>query len=305
MGAGLVGVAAQHAQPVELDRTGVVDEHRPPQAARVPLPVDGLGVLEQAGDVAPAARAALGVARHLDGQHVVVAEAAQRGDVEAVREEVALRVAEVGAVQPHVGLVEDAVERDPAAPARVPARRARSAGGRGSARRCWPARDGNASARARATLEPVAVVDVETDAVPAELVVGCGAPATQPDSSTAPQASRRRRRPVRWGMPTTTRSPSGSTLARGGSAMNDDIFRPGGGDSVEPRPPVESTSCRRRSTRPAPTGSPSTAPTPSPSTSVRSTGRRAAGDRARRRARPRPRPSVWPPSARRWSGCSS
>ena len=117
VGAGLVGVAAQHAQPVELDRPGVVDQHGPPQPARVPLPVHGFGVLEQAGDVAPAAGAALGVARHLDRHHVVVAETAQGGHVEAVGEEVALRIAEVGAVQPHVRLVEDAVERDPAAPA--------------------------------------------------------------------------------------------------------------------------------------------------------------------------------------------
>ena len=63
-------------------------------------------------------RAALGVARHLDGEDVVVAEPRQRRDVEAVREEVALGIAEVGAVEPHVGLVEDAVERDPAALAR-------------------------------------------------------------------------------------------------------------------------------------------------------------------------------------------
>ena len=57
-----------------LDRAGVVDEHRSPDAARVPVAGDGLGVLEEAGDVAPAARARLGVARHLDGEHVVVAE---------------------------------------------------------------------------------------------------------------------------------------------------------------------------------------------------------------------------------------
>ena len=115
MGAGLVGVAAQHAEAVELHRPGVVDEHRPPQAARVPVAGDRLGVLEQPGDVAPAASCPARGARHLDGEHVLVAEPAERGDVEAVREEVALRIAEVGAVEPHVGLVEEAVERDPAA----------------------------------------------------------------------------------------------------------------------------------------------------------------------------------------------
>ena len=45
--------------------------------------------------------------------------AAQVGDVERVGEEVALGVAEVGAVEPHVALVEDPVERQPA-PARPP-----------------------------------------------------------------------------------------------------------------------------------------------------------------------------------------
>ena len=149
VGAGVVGVAAQHAQPLELHRSGVVDEHRPPETARVPVPGDGLGVLEQPGDVAPAARAALRVAGHLDGQDVVVAEAGQRGDVEAVREEVALRVAEVGAVEPHVGLVEDAVERHPAALARRPVVRARSGGGRGSARRSWRTSGSIASGRGR------------------------------------------------------------------------------------------------------------------------------------------------------------
>ena len=62
-------------------------------------------------------RASLRRARHLDGEHVLVTEPRQVGDVEAVGEEVALGVAEVGAVEPDVGLVEDAVERDAAAPA--------------------------------------------------------------------------------------------------------------------------------------------------------------------------------------------
>ena len=171
VGTGLVGVAAQHAEAIELGRTGVVDEHRPPQAARVPGPVDGLGVLEDAGDVAPAAGAALRVARHLDGQDVLVAEPGERRDVEAVREEVPLRVAEVGAVEPHVGLVEDAVEGDPAAaplgrrvevePAAVEDRAV--AGGQLGWSCQWP---GTASSG-----QPV-VVDLEPDPAPADLVVG-------------------------------------------------------------------------------------------------------------------------------------
>ncbi len=43
-------------------------------------------------------------------------EAAQVGDVERVGEEVPLRVTEVGAVEPDVGLVEDAVEGHPPPP---------------------------------------------------------------------------------------------------------------------------------------------------------------------------------------------
>ena len=42
----------------------------------------------------------------------ILAQSGEVGDVERVREEVALRVAEVGAVEPHVGLVEDSIERD-------------------------------------------------------------------------------------------------------------------------------------------------------------------------------------------------
>ena len=50
-------------------------------------------------------------------EHVLVADPRQRGDVERVRDEVALGVAEVGAVEQDVGLVEDAVERHPPAAA--------------------------------------------------------------------------------------------------------------------------------------------------------------------------------------------
>ena len=119
VGPGLVGVAAQHAQAVELDRPGVVHErpaatarpgsssrstasecwNRPVMLRRPRVPRSGLHVTSI-------------------GDHVVVTEPGERRHVEAVGEEVALGVAEVGAVEPHVGLVEDAVERDPAARAR-------------------------------------------------------------------------------------------------------------------------------------------------------------------------------------------
>ena len=44
---------------------------------------------------------------------MVVAEATKRRHVKGVRSEVALWVTEVGAVEPDIGLVEDAVELDP------------------------------------------------------------------------------------------------------------------------------------------------------------------------------------------------
>jgi hypothetical protein len=170
VGPRVVGVTAQHAEAVELDRAGVVHEHRPPDATRVPVAVDGLGVLEEAGDVAPPGRAALGVARDLDGQHVILPEARQGADVEAVREEVALRVTEVGAVEPDVGLVEDPVERDPAA----------GAGGRGGELEALAVQDRAVAGEVRSVRPPVAgdgdvaplvVVDVQADAAPAQLVV--------------------------------------------------------------------------------------------------------------------------------------
>ena len=56
-------------------------------------------------------------ARHLDGEVVLAAGAQGVGDLEGVRGEVALGVAEVGAVEPDVALVEEAVEGQPGAAA--------------------------------------------------------------------------------------------------------------------------------------------------------------------------------------------
>ena len=95
----------------------------------------------------------------------------QAGDVEAVREEVALGVAEVRAVEPDVGLVEDPVERDPATS---------SGGGSGhvepSPEQDRPVAGGELGAavpvtRDRGRSGHRRVVDVEPDAVVAELVV--------------------------------------------------------------------------------------------------------------------------------------
>ena len=188
VGTDLVGVAAQHAQAVELHRTGVVHEHRPPQPARVPVAVDGLGVLEHARDVAPAVVPRSGLHVDLDGEHVVVAEPRQRGDVEAVGEEVALRVPEVGAVEPDVGLVEDAVERDPAPPAGV-------GGGRSNRRAVEdrPVARGERRVAAPvsrdADLGPAAVVDVEPGADRGGARRRPSMARHGPESSTARQAS--------------------------------------------------------------------------------------------------------------------
>ena len=67
VGTGFVGVAAQHPQAVDANGAGLVDAHGAPQTARVPLAVDGLGVLQHPGDVASPRRAALGGAGDLDG----------------------------------------------------------------------------------------------------------------------------------------------------------------------------------------------------------------------------------------------
>jgi hypothetical protein len=115
--------------------------------------------------------AALGRARHLDSQNVFVADARQGSDVEGVREEVPLRVAEVGAVEPHVGLVEDAVERHPATPPGVGLGQLVAA----------PVQQRSVVVREVRMVAPVpghrdlcprAVVDLEPDRVATKIVVG-------------------------------------------------------------------------------------------------------------------------------------
>ena len=98
----------------------------------------------------------------LDGEDVLLVELRECRDVEGVREEVALGVAEVGAIEPHVGLVEDAVECDPAAVAP-------SAGASG--REAMPVHDRTI---ARGELVGVAPVSGDLDRFPVP-VVGCRA----------------------------------------------------------------------------------------------------------------------------------
>ncbi len=106
VGAAGVGIAAQHAQSIDAHRPGVVEPHRAPQPARVERPVEPFRLLQHPGDVPAIADVALRRAGDLDGEDVFVVEPAEIGDVEAVREEVALRIAEIRPVEPHVALVE-------------------------------------------------------------------------------------------------------------------------------------------------------------------------------------------------------
>ena len=108
-----VGVAAQHPQAVDPDRPRCrrtcTGRHSPPGFQAVDVECWKTPVMLRRPVV------------EVCGEHVTSTartwSSANRdsvGDVERVREEVALGVAEVRAVEPHVGLVEDAVERDPA-----------------------------------------------------------------------------------------------------------------------------------------------------------------------------------------------
>ena len=142
-------LTSRHSTRNRSIRTGPVsyDPHRSPDAAGVPVGSIASQFWNTPVMVRFDLRSALRRAGHFDRQHVLVAEPRQRGDVEGVREEVALRIAEVGAVEPDVGLVEDAVERHPtAAPGAAGA--ARTACGRAAGRRCRRTRDGCASGRA-------------------------------------------------------------------------------------------------------------------------------------------------------------
>ena len=113
----LGGVAAQHLERANAHRAGLVDPHRPPDPARVPVGIDAVPVLEDAGQVAFGGEVGRAGAGHLDRQQVVGAGRQRGGHLEGVGKEIPLGVAEVLAVQPDVALVEDAVEGQEPAPA--------------------------------------------------------------------------------------------------------------------------------------------------------------------------------------------
>ncbi len=105
--------SALQAQPSDAHRAGLVEADGAPDAARVPIRIEAVPVLEDAGQIAFGRAIARRAARDLRGKEVLGAGAKVFGDLEGVREEVALGVAEVRPVEPDIGLVEHAVEGEP------------------------------------------------------------------------------------------------------------------------------------------------------------------------------------------------
>ena len=131
-----LGLAAEHPEPVDPHRAACARRAPAARAARVPVGSMQSQCWKTPGDVALGLRSRWRRAGDLDGQQVLGAEAGEVGDLVGVREEVALGVAEVGAVEPDVALVEDAVEHEPVAGAARRRCRARSGSGRSAGRRC-------------------------------------------------------------------------------------------------------------------------------------------------------------------------
>ncbi len=117
----VVDVAAAQAGVADADRARLLEAHRSPDPTGIPVLVELVPVLEHAGEVALGGEVGRAGAGHLEREGVLAGGGQRLGDLEAVREEVALRVTQVGAVEPDVARVEDAVEHEPGAPvARVP-----------------------------------------------------------------------------------------------------------------------------------------------------------------------------------------
>ena len=167
------GVASAQMTRRLAMRTGprLGQPHRAPQPAGVPRRVDGVPVLEDAGDVPLGGRPVLRGARHLDGHGVLGPGAQGVGDLEAVGDEVALGVAQVAAVQPGVALVEEAVERQPG-----PAPRCGRGGVEAAAVEQGAVAVGERRTRPPVPRDadrvPVGVVEVGLGVRPAQVVVG-------------------------------------------------------------------------------------------------------------------------------------
>ena len=144
--------ASTHSTRARVDahRARRREPDRSPDPARVQRAVEHRRLPVAAGDRALRGAVALRRARDLDREHVLVALAQRFGDLERVPGEVALGRAEVLAVEPHVAVVEDAVELEE--PARVGRRpvvgrgpASRSGGGRAPVRRARRTRARRAS----------------------------------------------------------------------------------------------------------------------------------------------------------------
>ena len=108
------GFAAEQPQAGDPHRSGLGEPYRPPDATGVPCGIEAIRVLEDAGEVALGGLGAFGSTGRLHRQHVLEPVAELFGDLERVGHEVALGIAEIAAVEPHVALVEEAVEGQPA-----------------------------------------------------------------------------------------------------------------------------------------------------------------------------------------------
>lgn len=165
-----IGVTAQHADRVKPYRSGVDNSDRPPNSA-------GFGqgwavwVLIHTGDCSPwtITRRRTG---HFNSEDMIGAETTECCHIKGVRSEVALRVTEVGAVEPDIGLVEDAVELDPPASAFIRRLEAECSAVEQWAVPCW--RVGHCGPVSR-HLDggPLGVVGIEPDQQPS-IAVGNG-----------------------------------------------------------------------------------------------------------------------------------
>ena len=109
----LVGVGADHPPVTDRYGAGLDDPHRLPDACGVPAAGEVVAVLECPGERALLARVIDGRAADLDREHVGRVLVELVGYLEAVGEEVAVGVADVGTVEPDIALGEHAVEFDP------------------------------------------------------------------------------------------------------------------------------------------------------------------------------------------------
>ena len=169
-GALVGGLRAHGDQAGDAHGPGLLDADRAPDATRVPVGVEAVPVLEHAGEVPFGGPVRGRRAADLDGEHVLGAGAQEITHLEGVGEEVALGVADVGAVEPDVAQIEEPVEDEPATPALfvrrlevAPVEQRSVLAGEGRRRTPVPR---------HCQLGPVGVVEVGPGELPAQLLVG-------------------------------------------------------------------------------------------------------------------------------------